>query len=399
MNKAILLLILSLFLAGPAAAQRTGGGAPAPSSDDDRDSAQQLRSNSSGDVVRLANRPEYIALGPVSEAQATIGTLTAAGAQLARVRDYPTLRRRAHVFVFPRGLEATQAQALLAQAAPTTFVDLHHIYRFAQGSPRLYAAQAVGDPGPGRCSGTGRKIGMIDGPVDPQHPALAGVRLRMDHVLRDGEVAPNYDHGTAVASIMAGRGGYAGFAPGASLDVVIAFSSTRGREGADIERITAALDRLLGRGTRLINLSFAGPDNRAMRLALNAAAARGAVLIAASGNDNTGRSALPAAAPEVIAVTAVDAGLRPYRRANRGRHIEFAAPGVDLWTAKGGGGGYVTGTSFAAPIVTALAARLGAGASLGVTGLRARLAESAQDLGTPGRDTRTGWGLVRAQGC
>ncbi len=122
-------------------------------------------------------------------------------------------------------------------------------------------------------------------------------------------------------------------------------------------------------------------------------------MIAASGNDNTGRSALPAAAPEVIAVTAVDAELRPYRRANRGRHIEFAAPGVDLWTAKGGGGGYVTGTSFAAPIVTALAARLGAGASIGITGLRARLAESAQDLGAPGRDTRTGWGLVRAQGC
>lgn len=394
MIKPILAVVLLLTFALPATAQRVA----APDRNDEDEDRRPVQI-STRDVVRFENSPEHIAIGPVAQSQATLAALTGAGAQLIRTRNYAALQRRAHVFVFPRSLNAQRAQSLLEQAAPATFVDLHHIYRFAQGSPRLYAARAIGDPAPGRCSGAGRRIGMIDGPVNPNHPALAGVRLRVDHVLNDGEVAPSYDHGTAVAALMAGRGAFAGFAPGATIDAVIAFTSKRGREGADIERLAAALDRLLARGTRLINLSFAGPDNLAMRATLNAAAVRGAIMIAASGNASSARGALPAAAPEVIAVTAVDARLRPYRRANRGKHIEFAAPGVELWTAKGDGGGYVTGTSFAAPIVTALAARLGAGSGLTTSKLRAQLARTAQDIGTPGRDARTGWGLVRSPGC
>jgi subtilisin family serine protease len=55
-----------------------------------------------------------------------------------------------------------------------------------------------------------------------------------------------------------------------------------------------------------------------------------------------------------------------------------------------------SGTSYAAPIVTALAARLRARSA---DALRAALRRSAADLGPPGRDTGTGWGLVRASGC
>ena len=43
-----------------------------------------------------------------------------------------------------------------------------------------------------------------------------------------------------------------------------------------------------------------------------------------------------------------------YKKANRGDYIDLAAPGVDVWTAKAGGGGsYRSGTSFAAPFVVA----------------------------------------------
>jgi subtilisin family serine protease len=67
--------------------------------------------------------------------------------------------------------------------------------------------------------------------------------------------------------------------------------------------------------------------------------------------------AYPAAYPEVIAVTAVDRNKRSYAEANHGTYIDMAAPGVRIWTAlPNNQQGMLSGTSFAAPFVTAIAA-------------------------------------------
>ncbi len=103
-------------------------------------------------------------------------------------------------------------------------------------------------------------------------------------------------------------------------------------------------------------------------------------------------------------MTAVDKDGRLYRRANRGDYVDFAAPGVDLGTAaatqtRRGSRGQ-SGTSYAAPFVTAAIAvalsREGAQAKT----VEASLQTSARDLGAPGRDREFGWGLVTlAQPC
>ena len=50
----------------------------------------------------------------------------------------------------------------------------------------------------------------------------------------------------------------------------------------------------------------------------------------------------------------MDRGGRVYRRAGRGAHVDFAAPGVAVWTAAWVRGARPkTGTSFATPFVTA----------------------------------------------
>lgn len=177
-----------------------------------------------------------------------------------------------------------------------------------------------------------------------------------------------------------------------------AFARGRGGEAADVDRIGGALDVLERNGVRLVNMSFAGPGNRALDRILRAAAGQGMAMLAAAGNDGRDSVAFPAGADTVIAVTAVDAAQRPYRRANTGGQIDFAAPGVDLYVATATGGKYASGTSFATPIATALAARRMARGTP-ARGLAGALRAQAADLGAPGKDSVFGWGLLRASGC
>lgn len=354
-------------------------------------------------MVRIGlGRPELVISGPVEEFEAARAALVALGAELLRYRDLPTLAIRFAVFDLRGSDSLGLARAALAQAAPNTVIGFHHIYELSQARPRVYAATMIGDTDPGACPVGTRRIGLIDGPVDPSHPALAGARVVSESFLTGNERPPEGNHGTAVAALLVGQdpsGALGGFAPGAELFAVSAFTTSAGDPGADIERIATAIEWLLQQDVRLINMSFAGPQNVVLDEVLSRAAARGTIMIAAAGNDGRERAAYPAAHPSVIAVTAVDAAFRRYREANFGAHIEFSAPGVDLYVAsRRSGGGYASGTSYAAPIVTALAARLGAGSGIGVDEIRERLRQTAVDLGPDGFDSEYGWGLVRG-GC
>ena len=94
-------------------------------------------------------------------------------------------------------------------------------------------------------------------------------------------------------------------------------------------------------------------------------------------------------------MTAVDRRKRVYRRAGQGDHIDLAAPGVDVWAAASVSGVRPkTGTSFAAPFVTAAVAVALTSRGPGATAL---LYESAEDLGEPGKDPVYGWGLLNVQ--
>ncbi|MEZ5713867.1 MAG: S8 family serine peptidase [Paracoccaceae bacterium] len=354
------------------------------------------------DIAYTSGRPEYIAVGPQRQVAALARALTQGGARVLRTRDLPSMRQQALVVDLQDGLSFNAMLRLARQVAPQTGVDRHMIYRYA-GSPRLYAPAMLGQEAGKACPlGRAVPVGLIDGPVDPGHPALARAQITRHSVLDPGDGGAKASHGTAVAGLIVGQdasGALGGFAPGARLYAVAAFAREKGGEGADVERIALALDWLLGRGVRLINMSFAGPPNDALAVALDAAARRGAVMVAASGNDGKAVAAFPAAAPQVIAVTAVDAARRRYARANYGPYIEFAAPGVDLFVARSASGGYASGTSYAAPIVTALAARLMARGAGSLSSVRAGLRKSAADLGDKGRDPRFGWGMPLLPGC
>lgn len=245
-------------------------------------------------------------------------------------------------------------------------------------------------------------IGVIDTGINPDHAAFAAARLDVHRLAPDSLDPSRAIHGTAVLSLLIGSpdSRSPGLLPDAQVVAVDAFHSDNGDERADVYTLAAGMDFLADRGVRVINMSLAGPPNSVLEAATATLVERGVVIVAAVGNGGPKADpSYPAAYPGVIAVTAVDASDTVYRRAGQGPHVDLAAPGVEVWTAASVSGAKPkTGTSFAAPFVTAAAAAaLDLQPELDAETLIAKLATSARDLGDPGRDDVYGFGLVQAR--
>ena len=98
----------------------------------------------------------------------------------------------------------------------------------------------------------------------------------------------------------------------------------------------------------------------------------------------------------VIAVTAVNKNNAVYRYANRGKHVDFAAPGVAIRNAAGTKTYQSSsGTSFASPFVAVVLAISDAQSENTNEALLKELIENAEDLGVAGFDPIYGNGLIR----
>jgi subtilisin family serine protease len=109
-----------------------------------------------------------------------------------------------------------------------------------------------------------------------------------------------------------------------------------------------------------MNMSFAGPVDPLLERIIKAAANKGAIFIAAAGNNGPKAAPVyPAAYPDVIAVTATDEDDKLYGKANRGDYVFIAAPGVDILApAPKGRYELSSGTSMAAAHVSGVVALL-----------------------------------------
>jgi subtilisin family serine protease len=211
----------------------------------------------------------------------------------------------------------------------------------------------------------GVKIGIIDTAVDVAHPALAWKRLVVRRIANQepASMEPHW-HGTGVLSLLMGNptSGVPGLVPDADYIIADAFFRNRtGKPETDTEHLLRALDVLERGGAQVVNMSFTGPRDDLVHQRLVALSLKGVVFVAAAGNGGPDAPpAYPAAyKDEVIAVTAVDRDQRLYDHANQGDYIDVAAPGVRIWTAlPNSKQGLQSGTSFAAPFVTAIAAAI-----------------------------------------
>jgi subtilisin family serine protease len=219
-------------------------------------------------------------------------------------------------------------------------------------------------------------IGLIDGPVNLEHPDLRDAGIR---TVSGGGNCSRVDsvacaHGTFVAGILTGRRGSSGpaIAPGCTLLVHPIFPEGRGRNGdmpsTTPEELAGAIFDTVRAGARVLNLSagIAHPTLKGdhwLNKALNYAAQNRVVIVAAAGNDGTVGGSVITRHPWVIPVVSCDLTGRPAGNSNLGRSIGqrgISAPG-DRISSVGSNQGTETfsGTSVAAPFVTGAIALLG----------------------------------------
>lgn len=314
----------------------------------------------------------------------------------------------------PEGMSLEDARRQVADATPGAIADLNHYFEPNEGatSPPPCAdggcalvRDAIGWPAPdgdAACTAAG-PIGLIDTAINPAHPALKDVKLDIVRLTTEEVPASGKQHGTAVAALIAGR--QDSRAPGllrnAHLIAVDTFQRTHGETDiAETYDLVRAIDLLASRNVAVINMSLSGPHNLLLEKTVSLVAERNIIQVAAAGNDGPrARPVYPAAYPAMIAVTAVDRYFKPYRRAARGDHIDVAALGTSVWTAASiEGAAPRTGTSFAAPFVTAAVAILRTShPRMSADEIAKLVAQTTEDLGAPGKDPVFGWGVLNAR--
>jgi subtilase family protein len=243
-------------------------------------------------------------------------------------------------------------------------------------------------------------VAVIDNGIDTTHPELADVIAGSFDAT--GRPAPPGQHGTGMAGTIAAHARLTGTAPAARILAIRAFAPSGKTEESTSLAVLRSIDWAVANGARVINMSFAGPQDPEQALVLAAAAKKGVVLVAAAGNAGPKSPPLyPAADPNVIAVTATDPDDKLFVQSNRGRHIAVAAPGVEIVApALSGTYQFTTGTSVAAAQVSGIVALL-LDAKLGLSpqAVRKALLSTARDLGPKGRDDQFGAGLTDAYGA
>lgn len=202
-------------------------------------------------------------------------------------------------------------------------------------------------------------------------------------------------HGTAVAALAAGRAADApGVAPASDL---LSIRVTDVNGVSDLFTVSQAIVAAVDAGAKIVNVSLGGYSTGAvLEAAIAYAGQKGAVIVAAAGNDQAAQLAWPAADSRVISVGAIDKAEQQVSFSNSGAQLQLTAPGYGVQTAwLEGQRVYVDGTSASAPIVAgAIAALMSQNANLSPQQAADLLARTANDGGAPGADPSFGRGII-----
>jgi hypothetical protein len=295
---------------------------------------------------------------------------------------------------------------LLTYSEPNRLAERRQAVGADPLSPQAAWRDVVADPAltPPPVTPDSPLLALIDSQVDTSHPDVAG-----SNIASAGGQPLSDSHGTATATVAAAPQngiGTTGIWPGMrALNVPVPMQIRCSDSSRSIHAAVAA-------GAKVINMSYGSTSSCfAEYEQLQRATRAGVILVAAAGNEFADGNPLefPASLPHVLTVAAVGSDFRPSFFSNANAAVDLSAPGEGILTAvptafdgDGTPDGYeaVSGTSFAAPMVAAVAAWVRAARpDLSPDQVAQVVRLGARDVGKRGWDASTGFGVASVGGA
>lgn len=250
----------------------------------------------------------------------------------------------------------------------------------------------------------GSVVAVIDSGINYNHEDLQGIIADGGYNFYDNntDIYDDNGHGTEVSGVIDANSnnskGVVGIASNMPIKILPLKTSNANGESF-LSDILRAIDYAIEKRVDVINLSmgsseYSDIENEEIQKAINS----GVVVVAAAGNDGNSTYEYPASYDNVISVGATDKNNEKTIFSNYNNKISLCAPGENILTTNiQGGYSYCRGTSFSAPIVSAMAAIVkSVRPDLKPQSIKDILQNNALDLGASGRDDYFGYGKVDA---
>ena len=265
------------------------------------------------------------------------------------------------------------------------------------------------------------RVAVLDTGVDINHPELrtnldTGNAYNFVNNNRNINDSHPQGHGTHVAGLIGAQRNNLGIAGILKNVEVLPIKVLEGDRGGSFWNIGQGLLYAAGieveggpfnpQPVDIINLSLGGTidaeTGKYLHDVIKQVAAKGIIMIAASGNRNQDSLVYPAAYPEVLSVGSVslDNNNPPTRTStsNYGSQLDFVAPGHQIYsTIPDGNYQYLSGTSMAAPHLTGIIGLLLAQENqLGFEEIKERLQRTSMKIEGHYFGAETGYGLINS---